>query len=59
VLCLAYEDDEVVRREHVEEIVRQRAATELVWLPGSHLGMYEHPDRVAAEVVRFISGLES
>src|SRR5262245_42613518 len=57
LLCITYEDDDVVQRAQAEEIVRHHSG-ELVTLPGTHLGMYEHPERVAAEIVRFVTGVQ-
>src|SRR5688572_7920283 len=54
VLCVAFDDDEVVPRTNAAEIVLHRPSTRLVMLPGRHLAMFSDPIRLAEEVVRFV-----
>lgn len=55
LLCLAFEDDDVVPMANAEEVVRQHPDARLVTVPGKHLGIWTHPDRVAREVVCFVN----
>jgi len=59
VLCVAFENDQLIPRASAEEILLHRPSTKLVMLPGKHLAMYSDPSRLADEVVRFIQDGES
>lgn len=53
-LCVIYDADKVVPRRWSEEIVASRPSTRLVTLPGGHLGMFDDPQALVAEIVRFV-----
>jgi pimeloyl-ACP methyl ester carboxylesterase len=55
LLCLAFNEDNVVPMANAEEAVRQNPTAGLVTIPGKHLGIWMHPDQVAREVVRFVN----
>jgi pimeloyl-ACP methyl ester carboxylesterase len=54
VLSVSYEADTVVARRWSDEIIDCSPSAQTVVLPGGHLGLFDDPQRLAAELVRFI-----
>jgi pimeloyl-ACP methyl ester carboxylesterase len=59
VLCVQFENDQIVTQHSAEEIQRHGAAIKLVMLPGNHFAMFTRPGALAEEIVRFIEDVES
>jgi pimeloyl-ACP methyl ester carboxylesterase len=58
VLCVAFDEDDVVPRANADEILQCCPAAHLVVLQGGHLAMHMDPDPLAGEVARFIDSVE-
>jgi len=55
MLCIAFDNDRVVPRARVDEIVASAPRAEVVELPGRHFAMFASPAPLAREIARFVT----